>query len=126
MLEGLRSEDLSNPAVLEEYAARHRSGGGTRRTPVSSKFAHLLTFLREKDLLQCVVDRERPVASPGIPDLFLYRMDANGRIHGGRFVEVKRHNQQTGYREPVSASQAAELEFLQSLGLEARVIYLLE
>ena len=125
MIEGLRSEDLANPAVLEEYAARNRTGGGTRRTPVSSKFAHLLTFLREKDLLQCVVDRERPVASPGIPDLFLYRMDETGRVYGGRFVEVKRHNRRTGYREPVSATQAAELEFLQSLGLAAGVVYLL-
>lgn len=126
MAEGLRSDEFARPAVLKEYAERNQAGGGTLRAPVSSKFTHLLTFLAERKLLQCVVERERSASSPGLPDLFLYRMDIEGRVFGGRFVEVKRHNQRTGDRERISPTQAAELEFLRTLGLEARVVYLLE
>jgi hypothetical protein len=64
--------------------------------------------------------------SPGIPDLFLYRVDAATGVHGGRFVEVKRRVRLTGYREPVSAAQRREHALLRSLNLKVNVVYLVE
>jgi hypothetical protein len=57
----------------------------------------------------------------GVPDLFLYAVDMKtGRPAMGRFVEVKKP------REPVSVVQRAEIEFLRGLGLQARVLRLIE
>jgi hypothetical protein len=58
--------------------------------------------------------------SPGVPDLFLFRRDTTGRITSARFVEVKRP------REPFRPGQEDELAFLQSIGLHARVLRLIE
>jgi hypothetical protein len=86
----------------------------------------LIAFLRRKKVLSDVVDRARDPSAPGIPDLFLYRLDRAGRVHGGCFVEVKRWNRTTRVREQVSGQQKAELAFLQSVGLAAGVTYLIE
>jgi VRR-NUC domain len=73
--------------------------------------------------LQALVERH---ASPdhqgrsGVPDLFLFARDARGRVCIPRFVEVKKP------KEPVSQGQLDELEFMQGLGLHARVLRLIE
>ena len=57
----------------------------------------------------------------GTPDLFLFAMDAReGRPTMARFVEVKKP------KERVSKDQKEEIEYLRSLGLQARVLRLKE
>jgi hypothetical protein len=57
----------------------------------------------------------------GTPDLFLFAMDAlEGRPTMARFVEVKKP------KERVSKDQKEEIEYLRSLGLQARVLRLKE
>ena len=124
MDDGLAPADLAKSASLNEYAERNRVAGGLLRTPPSTKFAAMLGFLEGRKVLRKIIKRKRPAGNPGIPDLFLYRLDADGRVLGGRFVEVKRRNRARKVRERVSAAQQAELEFLQGLGLKARVVYL--
>jgi hypothetical protein len=96
------------------------------RTPQLTKFAAMLGFLNGRGVLRTVTGRTRDAANPGLPDLFLYKVDASGRVHGGRFVEVKRSDRRRKRREAVSAAQKAELAFLKSLGLKAHVVYLEE
>jgi hypothetical protein len=124
--DGASLKHLTDPHALGAYAARNRAAGGRLRTPVSAKFVQLIAYLQEKRVLQKVMDRERSPTNPGLPDLFLYRVDHAGRIHGGRFVEVKKRNRRAGTREPLSPGQAAEMKFLKDLGLRAEVVYLLE
>jgi len=125
MEEGLPTGDLTKASVLNEHAERNRTLGGKLRTPVSTKFALMLGYLEKKKVLREIVARRRAVDTPGLPDLFLYRVDREGRVLGGRFVEVKRQGP-TGVRERLSSAQKEELVFLRSLGLKARVVYLLE
>lgn len=57
----------------------------------------------------------------GTPDLFLYATEnKSGRVAIARFVEVKKPE------EPLSKDQKDEIIFLQSLGLHARVLRLIE
>ena len=57
----------------------------------------------------------------GTPDLFLYsRNRRSGRIANAQFIEVKKPE------EAVSNDQWEEIEFLQSLGLRAGVVRLIE
>ena len=90
LAQGLRQEDLTDPAVLKQYAEMSRVARVTLRAPQASKFVALLSFLEQKGVLRDVVERPRSRDNLGLPDLFLYRADRKGRVHGGRFVEVKR------------------------------------
>jgi hypothetical protein len=57
----------------------------------------------------------------GTPDLFLYATDnKTGKVSIARFVEVKKPE------ERLSDDQKEEINFLQSLGLHARVLRLIE
>lgn len=56
----------------------------------------------------------------GVPDLFLFRRDDRGRATMPRFVEVKKPG------EPVSQDQKDEIALLNSYGLPARVLRLIE
>jgi hypothetical protein len=56
----------------------------------------------------------------GTPDLFLFACDRTGNYSIARFVEVKRPD------EEFKKSQRPEIEFLNQLGLKARVVRLLE
>ncbi len=56
----------------------------------------------------------------GTPDLFLFACDRTGNYSIARFVEVKRPD------EEFKKSQQPEIEFLNQLGLKARVVRLLE
>jgi VRR-NUC domain len=124
--DGLPVESLTDAKALNECAARNRAAGGKLRTPVPSKFAHLLGYLLSRGVLDDVIRRERSVEHPGLPDLFLYRLDSRGRVHGGMFVEVKRSNPHARTREKVSPAQRDEIAFLKRLGLRAQVVYLVE
>jgi hypothetical protein len=56
----------------------------------------------------------------GTPDLFLFACDRMGNYSIARFVEVKRPD------EVLMVTQRPEIEFLNQLGLKARVVRLLE
>jgi len=57
----------------------------------------------------------------GVPDLFVYAIDlAQGKPTIARFVEVKKPE------EPASRAQLDEIDFLNRLGLHARVLRLKE
>ena len=126
---GLRLDaDLSAETLrhaMEDVRARGVHTGPVR----ADKYVTLVHFLRQKRVLLKVLHRARDVASPGVPDLFLWRHKADGVAYGAGFVEVKRHakgNDGRWCRERVSPTQRDELEFLKSLGLSARTIYLRE
>jgi hypothetical protein len=86
----------------------------------------MIACLGDRRVLDTILRQERSSTSPGVPDLFLYIVRVDGTPFGGRFVEVKRKNRRTGYREAVSPAQASEILFLRSLGLKAGVVHLLE
>ncbi len=89
----------------------------------------LVHYLRQKGVLLEVMRRERDPASPGVPDLFLWRQKVDGPAYGAGFVEVKRQaKDQNGTlcKEKVSKTQQQELAFLTGLGLEARTAYVRE
>jgi hypothetical protein len=127
MEDGLSLEELTNQDVLSRHAERSRQAGLKLRAPQVTKFAAMLGFLKEKKkgVLQKVMDRPRAADKPGIPDLFLYRVDRNGHVQGGRFVEVKRWDRRRK-SERVSTAQKEEIAFLRGLGLVAEVVSLLE
>ena len=56
----------------------------------------------------------------GVPDLFLYALSNDGHPAFARFVEVKKPD------ELVRTDQAAEIDFMKSLGLQVRVLRLIE
>ena len=56
----------------------------------------------------------------GTPDLFLFACDRTGNYSIARFVEVKRPD------EKLKPTQRPEIEFLNHLGLKARVVRLIE
>lgn len=89
----------------------------------ASDIVHALIAVCGTDRLRQLVTRHADPArweQPGVPDLFLFMRHADGRVMSPRFVEVKRPD------EPVRPGQVEELAFLQSLGLDARVLRLTE
>jgi len=124
--DGLPLSEVTNTNLLKSHAERTRRLGLKLRAPVAEKFSDMLSFLQERKVLRDMMNHERPAETPGIPDLFLYRVDRNGRIHGGRFVEVKRWDRRRKRKERVSAAQEAEIAFLTKLGLAAQVLYVYE
>jgi hypothetical protein len=71
--------------------------------------------------LQKLVDRHRDRNVFGVPDLFLFaREHKTQKVYMGRFVEVKKPD------EPISTGQREEIAFMNSLGLHARLIRLIE
>lgn len=87
--------------------------------------SNLLLLIRHVDehpgALAALLDRHRVrKASPGVPDLFLYRQLRSGRPCGGLFVEVKKPS------ETVYRTQTCEIKFLRDRGLRAGVLRLIE
>ena len=122
---GLRLDSAIDPTDLKLHLDAARQTHPTWRSPTAVKFVHVIVFLRQKSVLASVLARTRTLQNPGVPDLFLWRQDRNGSV-AGQFIEVKRYVQRTRVREAVSREQKEELQFLKSLGLKARVVYLLE
>lgn len=91
------------------------------------RLLQVIGYLQLREVLQAVIRRERSLANPGLPDLFLWRTDRTGVVKGGHFVEVKRQTvTPRRTREKLSAGQKSELEFLRSLGLRAKAIWITE
>jgi hypothetical protein len=91
------------------------------RYPTIDALRHMVAHLERRRALEALLTRhERDVdrTSPGIPDLFLYSLEADGRLASARFVEVKRPG------ERLLPAQVSELKFLKGLGLRAGVVRL--
>ena len=98
----------------------------TLKATRADRLVHVMRCLQSRHVLEHVVQRQRPIDSPGVPDLCLWRTDASGRIGGAWFVEVKRRTERPSWRESLSASQKAEVAFLRSLGLKATPVWMTE
>ena len=83
-----------------------------------------LFFICGPDRLKILIDKhtsKEHEGRSGIPDLFLFATNTQtGKPSIARFVEVKKP------REPVSQDQKDEIELLNSMGLHARVMRLVE
>ena len=91
--------------------------------PPAAEVVHALIEVCRAMTLAKLVERHVELGArkeSGVPDLFLFARDRNGRARSPRFVEVKKPE------EPMSAFQDDEIEFLRSLGLPARVLTLRE
>jgi hypothetical protein len=111
-------------AAIERKLAAHRNelrDLGLQGRPASAVRA-LLDVLSAK-LLRTLVKRHESLVDErrsGVPDLFLYRRDTEGRTTSPRFVEVKKPG------EAVSPDQRDEIALLKRHGLPARVLRLIE
>lgn len=117
---------------VEDIAARFATARPSLKTaghdgqPVavpSPQGVHAIIHVLGADRLRLLVARHADPArfeEPGVPDLFLYAVDAKGRVSTPRFVEVKRPD------ESVRDGQREEIAFLLSLGVEAQVLRLIE
>lgn len=104
--EALRA-DQGNPAYLNSL-------------PALATWEALWTICGQ-ERLQKLVDRHRDPEVFGVPDLFLFARDSKTqKAYMGRFVEVKKPE------EPLSSGQRDEIPFMNSLGLHARLIRLIE
>ena len=117
--------DATTPAALRNALAQLDAERADRPPLGRPDIECLLAmggYLKRRNVLQDIVLRHRIVdpSSPGIPDLFLYRVEADGTVAGARFVEVKRP------KEPLRKSQVDELRFLRQLLLKAGVVRLNE
>lgn len=113
------------PAAISEVIDLQRTALRSQHYALPAPDAlHALFAVLGPDRLQAVLDRhlapERGNLS-GIPDLFLFATPTGSKKPGiARFVEVKKPE------EVVSKEQLAEIDFLNGLGLHARVLRLLE
>lgn len=116
---------LMTPSTLSEVIDRQRTTLRSHHFALPAPEAlHALFAVFGPDRLQAVLNRhlapERGNVS-GIPDLFLFATPSGSPSPGiARFVEVKKPE------EAVSKEQLAEIDFLNSLGLHARVLRLME
>jgi hypothetical protein len=115
------AKDMLAEALAPVYVANP-----TLRATQVDKLLSVVAHLQSRGVLEDVVRRERSEANPGLPDLFLWRSDGSRAVQGGQFIEVKRQTTNPKWREPLSPGQKSELEFLRSLGLVARVVWLTE
>jgi hypothetical protein len=90
----------------------------------SAKTLKALCFVCGYERMQVLLDKHNSKehkGKSGVPDLFLYATNTRtGKPSIARFVEVKKP------REAISQEQKDEIELLNSLGLHARVIRLVE
>ena len=113
------------PAIISEIVDQQRTVLRAHHFALPAPDAlHALFTVFGPDRLQAVLNRhlapERGNLS-GIPDLFLFATPTGSKKPGiARFVEVKKPE------EAVSNAQLAEIDFLNSLGLHARVLRLME
>lgn len=116
----LSKEELES---ISEASREILSKNGFLKLP-SSDVLHAIFAICLSDRLQKILDWHLSDAhkdKSGVPDLFLFAKSAASKnFVMGRFVEVKKPN------ERVSIAQKEEIDFLNGLGLNARVLRLIE
>ena len=124
LLAGFAIDAHASVETLEQSIAGVRTVHPFWKPPAAIHFLVLLLFLKNRGLLQQILDRVRAFEKPGLPDLVLYRRGTKIQPHGFIFAEVKRSV--GSWRERLSSAQASELQFLRSIGLKAGVVRILE
>ena len=118
------TEDEIEQAITDARDRLSTAGreGKPLRIPAATAVHALITVLGTAIVKKLVTRHADPArhAKPGVPDLFLYAMCEDGRIESPRFVEVKKPE------ETLYPHQADELAFMSALGLDARVMRLLD
>ena len=108
--------------VLENKRSLLKSNGFLTLPNAETLYAIIL--ISSPIRLQKMINRhisEAHKGKSGVPDLFLFALSVgNKKITMGRFVEVKKPE------EPLSKVQKEELDFMNSLGFNARVLRLIE
>ena len=113
-----------DPATFEQLRASRQVDLAEARlhAPCADVIAALVATCTARQLT-ALVDRHAVLAAEhrsGVPDLFLFTRSSRGRYGSGRFVEVKKPD------ERVSSDQEEEIQFMRELGLEVRVLRLIE
>ncbi|MGE5359808.1 MAG: VRR-NUC domain-containing protein [Bacteroidales bacterium] len=104
---------------VKQARAAFRAKNPTVDSPGPANLCTLVRYLLGRGVLDKILDHHRADRkSPGIPDLFLFRLSKTKRLHDAKFVEVKKPDEQ------VLPSQHKEIEFLQSIGLQAGIVRL--
>jgi len=119
----LSSEDIGTKIEAARPALAMAGHEGKPLSVPSPQGVHAIIGVLGVDRLRRLVERHADpgrLEEPGVPDLFLYAVNANGKVETPRFVEVKRPT------ERVRDGQREEIAFLQSLGVEAQVLRLIE
>jgi hypothetical protein len=119
---GLKLDASITAESIQPYYDCARRQHPAWKAPNPPQLAALAICLAKVRRLANVLDRERTVANPGLPDLFLWNRNPAGVPFGGQFVEVKRRTRT--YKEPLSKEQRDEIAFLKKIGAKARVVYL--
>lgn len=122
--QGLNLDAPVTPDILRPFYERARAEHPTWRAPTPTKLAAVITCLAKTKRLTRIVNRERKAENPGLPDVFLWKRDEDGKPFGGQFIEVKRRAR--GFIERLSKEQQAEIAFLKSIGARTRHVYLTE
>ena len=126
---GLRLDAKLSAETLRDAIEGVRARGVHTGPLRADKYVRLVHVLWQRGVLEQVMRRQRDPASPGVPDLFLWRQKGDGVPYGAGFVEVKRRARNKNGKwcpERVSETQRAELAFLTSLGLSAISVYIRE
>ena len=114
----LERQQLPYKNPLEEL-----NSAGFLKLPAASTL-HALCFICGPKRIQVLLDKhtsEEHKGKSGVPDLFLYSINqTTSKPSIARFVEVKKPD------EPISPVQKEEIALLNSLGLHARVMRLIE
>ena len=111
---------------IDENIKTNRDGlkAGDYLSLPSAETLHALFMTCGLERLQTIIARHtspKHKGKSGVPDLFLFATNqTTGLPTIARFVEVKKPE------EPASAVQLAEIDFLNGLGLHARVLRLIE
>ena len=110
--------------IIRPFYESARAEHPTWRAPNPTHLAALITCLANTKRLTRIVNRERKAENPGLPDVFLWKRDKDGKPFGGQFIEVKRRAR--GFIEPLSQEQRDEIAFLKFIRAKARHVYLTE
>ncbi len=119
-VEGWVGADASALAARLE-ARRQQLRAANLRAPAPEALHALLAVCGRRGI-RVLVERHTNAlpGRSGVPDLFLFAGRPDRPVEIARFVEVKKPE------EPVSRDQRAEIAFMHSLGLHARVLRLIE
>ena len=108
---------------IKDEKVEELNSTGFLKLPAASTL-HALCFICGPKRIQVLLDKhtsEEHKGKSGVPDLFLYSINqTTSKPSIARFVEVKKPD------EPISPVQKEEIALLNSLGLHARVMRLIE
>lgn len=125
MESGVALNELMDRERLIEAIRVVRAQHPTLKPTQVDRLLVVMAFLKSRGVLEAVVQRERTLANPGLPDLVLWRRSPSRGVHGVHFVELKVKRKSRDV-ERLSPGQKGEIAFLSEIGLKARHVLMLE